>query len=90
MIAADMSSMARIVAGTNNACGSADDSRPVTVPWTHGLQSLGKPIALFLIRLAAQTVKLAAFTYIVLLGEQLRHLLHVEGVQQECCANNDA
>ena len=87
-IAADMSSTARIVAGTNNARRSADNSRSVIVPWRHGLQSLDKQTASFLIKSAAQAVRLAAITCIVLRADQQPQLLHVEGVKQECCASN--
>ena len=82
--------MARIVALTNSARRCADDSRPVIVPWTHGLQSLDKQTASLLTSLAAQAVRFAASKSIALQGEQFRHLWHVEGVQQECCANKDA
>ena len=73
-IPTDVSSMARIVPRTNNASKCADDSRPVTVPWAHGLQSLDKQTALFLTRLAAQAVRFATGKSIALLVEQLRYL----------------
>jgi len=49
---AEVSTMVRIVTGTSNAGRPANDSRHVTVPWTHGLQSLDKQTASFPIRLA--------------------------------------
>ena len=81
VIPVDVSSMARIVARTNNAIRTADDSRPVTVPWTHGLRSLDKQTASFLNRLADQAVSFAASNCIALQGEQLRQLLHVVALQ---------
>ena len=70
-IPVDMSSMVRIVPWTNNANKRADDSRPIAVPWTHGLQSLNKQTASFLTRLATQAVRFATNKSIKLLGEQL-------------------